>query len=90
MFEVEDTTIVNIKKQIKKAKRGMFTPMSLDLMEETLRQFKEQQKEVKRDERKKKKEYQKAEKAFCAELVAQGYPPEWVPNEDTLPRWNPV
>jgi hypothetical protein len=88
--EALEVSVRNIKKQIKKAKRGQYTAMGLETMEECLRNFKQQQREVKRDDRKKRKEFLIKQAHFCEELVEQGYPAEWVPNADTPPRWNPV
>jgi hypothetical protein len=88
--EALEVSVRNIKKQIKKAKRGMYTVLSLEQMEQQMQQFKQTTKEIKREDRRERKAFLKKQTKFCNELIAQGYPAEWVPDETTHPRMNPV
>ena len=88
--EALNVSIRNIKKEIRKAKRGIFTPMSLEYMEEQLWLSKQERRRFKAEAKEKRKKFLHAQSEFCAELVASGFHAEWVPNDNTPNEQNPV
>ena len=76
-------SIKRLKKEIRRAKRGERTSFPLEKLEEELWKHKQRKRQLKADERQRRQDFLDVQTAFCAELVANGYPREMLPGENT-------